>query len=170
MSEITVGNKIFGAYITDMQIAIIVVCLALILISLFIIESTRLGKNIRAVAENEVLSSIFGLNSKKIVLWSFCVGSAFAAIAGVLIGFESKIKPSMGFGILFYGVVAMIIGGVGNYKGLLVGALILATAQNLGAYYIDSKWMDAIAYLILIIFLIWKPLGFSGKQLKKVEI
>ena len=66
--------------------------------------------------------------------------------------------------------VAMIIGGVGNFKGLIGGALLLATAQHFGAYYIDGKWMDAIAYIILILFLIWKPLGFSGKRLKKIEI
>ncbi|MFH1320855.1 MAG: hypothetical protein ABII90_09420 [Bacteroidota bacterium] len=50
------------------------------------------------------------------------------------------------------------------------GALLLAAAQHLSAYYIDSKWMDAVAYVILILFLIWKPLGFSGKRLKKVEL
>lgn len=168
--EITAGNELLGAYITDFQITIVSVCLVLICCSLFFIQYTRIGQMMRAVSENEELSMIFGINSKKIILWSFGIGSAFAAIAGILIGFESKITPSMGFGILFYGVVAMIIGGVSNFKGLIGGALLLATAQHLGAYYIDSKWMDAIAYIILILFLIWKPLGFSGKQLKKVEI
>ncbi len=64
----------------------------------------------------------------------------------------------------------MIIGGVGSTRGLIAGALFVATAQHLAAYYIDTKWMDAVTYIILILFLIWKPLGFSGKQLKKVEV
>ena len=168
--EITAGNELLGAYITDFQITIVSVSLVLIFCSLLFIRYTRIGQKMRAVSDNEELSMIFGINSKKIILLSFGIGSALAAIAGILIGFESKITPSMGFGILFYGVVAMIIGGVGNFNGLIGGALILATAQHLGAYYIDSKWMDAIAYIILILFLIWKPLGFSGKRLKKVEL
>jgi branched-subunit amino acid ABC-type transport system permease component len=64
----------------------------------------------------------------------------------------------------------MIIGGVGSYRGLVFGALLLAAAQHLAAFYIDTKWMDAVAYFILILFLIWKPLGFSGLQLKKIDI
>jgi len=100
----------------------------------------------------------------------FCIGSALAAIAGILVAFDTDLTPTMGFNLLLYGVVAMIIGGVGSIWGLVGGAFLLATAQHLGAYYIDSKWMDAIAYAILILFLIWKPLGFSGKRLKKVEL
>ena len=76
----------------------------------------------------------------------------------------------MGFNWLLYGVVAMIIGGVGSHWGLVGGALLLATAQHLAAYYIGSQWMDAVAYIILIVFLIARPLGFSGKRLKKIEI
>jgi branched-subunit amino acid ABC-type transport system permease component len=64
----------------------------------------------------------------------------------------------------------MIIGGVGSTKGLIGGALLVATSQHLAAYYIDTKWMDAITYIILILFLLWRPLGFSGKRLKKVEV
>jgi len=71
---------------------------------------------------------------------------------------------------LFNILTVFLKADVGSYKGPIGGALLLATAQNLSAYYIDSKWMDATAYVILILFLIWKPLGFSGKRLKKVEI
>ncbi|GHU75870.1 hypothetical protein FACS189414_0860 [Bacteroidia bacterium] len=76
----------------------------------------------------------------------------------------------MDFNWLLYGVVAMIIGGVDSNWGLVGGAFLLATAQHLVAYYIGSQWMNAVAYVILILFLIGKPLGFSGKRLKKIEI
>ena len=78
--------------------------------------------------------------------------------------------PTFGFNLLLYGVVAMIIGGVGSTRGLIAGSLLVATAQHLAAYYIDTKWMNAVTYIILILFLIWKPLGFSGNRLKKVEV
>jgi len=103
-------------------------------------------------------------------LQAFGIGSALAAVAGILIAFDTDMRPTMGFSWLLYGVVAMIIGGVGSNLGLAGGALLLATAQHLAAYYIGSQWMDAVAYIILILFLIAKPLGFSGKRLKKIEI
>ncbi len=98
------------------------------------------------------------------------VSSALAAIAGILIALDVDMTPTFGFNYFLYGVVAMIIGGVGSYRGLIFGSLLLASAQHLAAYYIDTKWIDAVAYMILILFLIWKPLGFSGLRLKKIDI
>ncbi len=168
--EVKVGNEFFGAYITDIQIATIVISLALFAAVVLMMEYSPIGKNMRAVSSNETLSNILGINSNKTILWAFGIGSMLASIAGILVAADTDMTPTMGFNLLLYGMVAMIIGGVGSYWGLIGGALLLATAQHLGAYYIDSKWMDAIAYIILILFLIWKPLGFSGKRLKKVEI
>jgi len=167
---VKVGHNIFGAYITDVQIITIVVSIVLFTATILFLQYTSLGKQVRAVSSNSELSNIFGISSDMIILWSFVIGSALAAIAGILIALDTDMTPTMGFNIFLYAVVAMIIGGVGSYKGLIGGALLLATAQHLSAYYIDSKWMDATAYIILILFLIWKPLGFSGKRLKKVEI
>ncbi len=164
------GNNILGAYITDVQIFTIFISIVLLTATFLFLQYTSLGKQIRAVSSNPELSNIFGISSDWIILWSFVIGSALAAIAGILIALDTDMTPTMGFHIFLYSVVAMIIGGVGSYKGLIGGALLLATAQHLSAYYIDSKWMDATAYIILILFLLWKPLGFSGKRLKKVEI
>jgi branched-subunit amino acid ABC-type transport system permease component len=168
--DISAGTEIMGAYITNNQFLIIGINVAIVLFTLLFLNRTRIGRIIEAVSENQDLSEIFGISKNKTIIWSFAIGSAIAAISGVLIGIESKITPFMGFNILFYGVIAMIIGGMGNLKGLILASFLIALSQHLGAYYFDSKWMDAIAYIILILFLIWKPLGFSGKQLKKVEI
>ncbi len=167
---VKVGHNIFGAYMTEVQIITIAICIVLFIATVLFLQYSSLGKQMRAVSSNEELSNIFGICSDRVMLWSFIIGSALAAIAGVLIALDTDMTPTMGFHVFLYAVVAMIIGGVGSNKGLIGGALLLATAQHLSAYYIDSKWMDATAYIILILFLIWKPLGFSGKRLKKVEI
>jgi branched-chain amino acid transport system permease protein len=169
-SDVNVGNEILGAFITNTQIIIIFVCIGLLLLTLLFLKFTKTGKNIRAVSSNSELANIFGINSDMVILWSFVIGSSLGSIVGILVAFDSDMTPTMGFNLLLYGIVAMIIGGVGSIRGLIVGALLLGTAQHLTAFYIDSKWMDAIAYVILILFLIWKPLGFSGKRLKKIEI
>lgn len=76
----------------------------------------------------------------------------------------------MGFNWLLYAVVAMTIGGMGKMRHLILGSLLLASAQVSVAYFFDSKWMNATAYIILIVFLYFRPYGFSGRKLKKTEI
>ncbi|HZV69328.1 MAG TPA: branched-chain amino acid ABC transporter permease [Saprospiraceae bacterium] len=169
-AEITIGNQILGAYITTIQIITITASITLFILLNLFLQFTTTGKSIRAVANNPDLCNIYGISSNKVILIAFGIGSALAATAGIFSAMDTNMTPTFGFNLLLYGVVAMIIGGVGSTRGLLAGSFLVATAQHLAAYYIDTKWMDAITYIILILFLIWKPLGFSGNRLKKVEI
>jgi len=168
--EIRVGYEFLGARITDIQITTIAICVTMFVACVLFVKHSRIGRNIRAVASNSELSNIVGINSNIAILWAFAIGSALVAIAGILIAFDTHLRPTMGFNWLLYGVVAMIIGGVGSNWGLVGGALLLAATQHLAAFYIGSQWMDATAYIVLILFLIARPLGFSGKRLKKIEI
>ncbi|MGK4028189.1 branched-chain amino acid ABC transporter permease [Bacteroides uniformis] len=168
--EIKVGHEFLGAYITDIQVITIVVSLGLFVICGLFMQYGRIGRNIRAVASNPELSNIVGISANNVILWAFGIGSVLAAAAGILIVFDVDMTPTMGFNWLLYGVAAMIIGGIGSNWGLIGGALLLTTVQHLAAYYVGSQWIDAVAYIILILFLIAKPLGFSGKRLKKIEI
>lgn len=170
ISKVKAGYHFLGAYITDIQIITIVTCLIFLTSCTFFLKYHKIGRNIRAVSNNPELSNIVGINSDRAILGAFGIGSTLAAIAGILVAFDTDMSPTMGFNLLLYGVVAMIIGGVGSIWGVIGGSLLLAIAQHLAAYYIGSQWMDAMAYIILILFLLWKPLGFSGKRLKKVEI
>ena len=168
--KVNVGYEFFGAYITDIQIITIVIGISIFTFAVLFLKYHKIGRNIRAVAANTQLANIMGINSNSVILWSFGIGSGMAAITGILVASDTGLTPTMGFNLLLYGIVAMIIGGVGSAWGLAGGSLLLAATQNLGAYYFSSQWMNAITYLILILFLIWKPLGFSGKRLKKIEI
>ena len=78
--------------------------------------------------------------------------------------------PTMGMNALMMGVVAMIVGGVGSIRGIILGSLLLALAQNFGVWYISSQWQDAIAFAILLVFLLFKPEGFYGRKIMKAEI
>lgn len=167
---ITVGHNIFGAYITTIQIVSIFVSIVSFIAMYLFYNKTILGTQIRAVSENKDLATIYGISSNKIILICVALSSVLGAMAGILSAMDTNLTPTMGFNLLLYGVVVMIIGGVGSFRGLLFGSLLVATSQNLIAYYLDSKWMDAVVYVILIAFLLWKPLGFSGKKLKKIEI
>mgnify|MGYP000976179720 CR=1 FL=1 len=168
--EVKEGYLFLGAYITDVQIITIISCIVLLVFSWLFIEKTKVGQQIKAVSSNPQLSSYYGISTNKATLYSFALGSGLAACAGILIAADTDMTPTMGFNWLLYVVVAMIIGGMGKMRYLLLGALLLATAQHLSAHYLDSKWMNATAYIILIVFLYFKPFGFSGQKLKKQEV
>ena len=170
VAEVTIGNQIIGAYITNVQIMTFIVSVILFFVVNLFLHYTTTGKSIRAVSSNPELCNIYGISTDKIILISFVISSALAATSGILSAMDTNMTPTFGFNLLLYGVIAMIIGGVGSTKGLIMGSLIVATTQHLAAYYIDAKWMDAFTYIILISFMIWKPLGLSGKLLKKIEV
>lgn len=169
-SEIKEGHVFIGSYITDVQIITIIVCFVLLFLCWLIMENTNVGKSINAVSSNKELSTVLGISKEETIRWSIGIGTSMAVCAGILIAADTDMNPTMGFNWLLYAVVAMIIGGMGKMRHLFLGSLLLAVAQQLVAYYLDNKWTDAVAYIILIIFLIFRPSGFSGKQIKKINL
>lgn len=168
--EVKEGYLFLNSYISDVQLTTIIISIITITISWLLIEKTNIGKQIKAVSSNPNLSQIFGISTNKAISYSFMLSSAIASIAGILIASDSNMTPTMGFNWLLYSIVAMIISGMGKIHFLFMGSVLLAIAQYLSAYYIDSKWMNATAFLILIVFLYFNPYGFSGKKLKKAEL
>ena len=87
-----------------------------------------------------------------------------AGLAGILVALDVDMTPTMGMNALMMGVVVVIIGGVRSIPGIAAGALLLATAQHLGAWYIGSQWQEAIAFVVLVLFLLIRPEGFMGRK------
>ena len=162
--------EIFSGSISLVQLITIMVCILFFVIIFYVYTSTSLGSRIRAISSNNKLAVNFGIDAGKYSLIVNACAAFLFAIVGILIGMDTGATPSIGFNLLLYGIIVMIIGGTGNLLYLALASILLSTIQHLSAYYFDTKWMDTIAYIILILFLIWEPLGFSGKQLKKVEI
>jgi branched-chain amino acid transport system permease protein len=164
------GVNVFGARITHVQIIIIISSVILTILVASYLSFAKTGKAMRAVSSDPEMAKISGINIDKIILISFAIGSALAGIGGILVSLDVDMTPTMGMNALLMGVVAMIIGGVGSIRGIVFGALLLAFAQNFGVWYISSQWQDAIAFGILLIFLMLKPEGFYGKKLRKAEV
>lgn len=168
--NITVGHEVFGGYITNIQIISVIASGLLLLLMQVFFSKTTIGREMKAVASNPEMSTIIGIPNNTVLVISIAIGSALMACAGIMIAADIDMTPTMGFDWLMYGVVAMIIGGMGKMRYMFLGAFLLATAQQLSAYFFDSKWMNATAYIILVIFLYFRPFGFSGKRLKKTEV
>lgn len=163
------GINILNARITPIQIIIIFTSIVLVIVVSLFLYKTRMGKAMRAVANDPELAKILGVNADKIILWTFAIGSALAGVAGILVAFDVDMNPVMGMNALMMGVVAVIIGGVNSSLGVILGSLFLALAQHLSIWKISSQWQDSIAFMLLIFFLIFRPQGFLGKKIRKVS-
>ncbi len=168
--QIKEGHQFLGAVMTDIQILIIVVSFVSFLLTWLFIQKSKLGKAIRAVADDTIGARVVGINSEKIILTAFAIGSALAGVAGILISLETNLEPTMGLNAILKGIIASIVGGIGSIPGALFGGLFLGLAENLGIWKIQAGWKDAIAFAILIIFLLLRPSGIMGVKTKKEQI
>jgi branched-chain amino acid transport system permease protein len=162
-----IGNErtfdIFGGIITQTQSVIFGVGLLIMITLALVFKYTFFGKTVKAVSDDEEVSKIVGINSEKIVGIVFFVGSAIAGLAGIFVGFDTGIQPTMGMSLLLKGVIASIIGGIGNIYGGVLGAFFLGLIENLGVWQFSGEWKDAIAFVVLIIFLLFRPQGILRK-------
>ena len=164
------GINILGARITPVQITIIIVSLLLVATCFLFLKYTKVGQAMRAVANDPELANMSGIETDRVILYTFAIGSALAGIAGILVALDVDMTPTMGMNALMMGVVAVIIGGMGSVPGIAMGALLLGMAQQFGVWKIGTQWQDAIAFVVLLIFLLFRPQGFLGKKIKKATI
>jgi|SRR5208337_4949544 len=158
------GRRILGAVITNTQISILLVSTFLCLALWFFVQKTRPGKAMRAVADDPIAASVVGIYSEEIILISFALGSVLAGAAGILISLETNLTPAMGLEAILKGIIASVIGGIGSIPGAMVGGLFLGLAENLGIWGIQAGWKDAIAFGILILFLLVRRSGILGSK------
>ena len=164
------GYHIFSAVITPTQILILTVSVLLMFVLWSFIKKTKLGKAMRAVSDDPVAANVVGINPEKTILTSFALGSAWAGAAGILIALETNLEPTMGFAAILKGIIASIIGGIGSIPGAMFGGFFLGIAENLGIAWIPSGWKDAIAFAILIVFLLLRPHGILGVKSKEEAV
>jgi branched-chain amino acid transport system permease protein len=158
------GYFLSGATITDSQIAILSTGLLLPLVLWISVQKTRLGRAMRAVADDPLAASVVGINPEKIIWRVMLIGSALAGAAGILISLETNIEPTMGMNAILKGIIASILGGVGSIPGAVLGGFFLGIVENLGIWKISAGWKDCIAFGVLIIFLLWRPYGILGSK------
>ncbi|HHD92152.1 MAG TPA: branched-chain amino acid ABC transporter permease [Candidatus Portnoybacteria bacterium] len=164
--KIAKGLEFLGAIITPLQIIIIASSFILFGLLFLFIKRTKLGKAMRAVSDNKDVAEIVGISSEKIYNWSFIIGSAIAGIAAILIGLEQNLEPTMGTNLMIKGFTASVIGGIDSVPGAILGAFLLGFAENFGIWFLPSGYKDAIAFIILFIFLLFRPQGILGVKKK----
>jgi len=150
--------------LTAQRILILLVgAVGVILLGLFL-KFTKMGKVIRATAQNKKASALVGINIKKVYRLTFAAGTGLAAIAGVLIAPLSNLYASMGQGMVLKGFVVVILGGLASVPGAILGGLTLGITEAIAAGYVSSAWKDVIGFSILIIILLLRPQGLMGRR------
>jgi len=162
-----------GAVISMTEIVIIVVAFLVMGGLLLLVHKTRLGRAMRAIAENPGVASLMGVNPNFVISATFMIGSALAALAGVMIASEyGNAHFYMGFIPGLKAFTAAVLGGIGNLGGAMVGGVLLGLIEQLGAGYIGnltggvfgSNYQDVFAFIVLIIVLVFRPSGLLGER------
>ncbi|WP_128112641.1 branched-chain amino acid ABC transporter permease [Polynucleobacter necessarius] len=162
-----------GATITGKEIVIIMVALAVMLGLLFLVEKTKLGRAMRATAEQAQIAALMGVNPNRVISITFMLGGALAGLAGVMIASNyGNVHFYMGFIPGLKAFTAAVLGGIGNLQGAMLGGLLLGLIELLGAGYIGeltggvfgSNYQDIFAFLVSILVLVLRPTGLLGEK------
>lgn len=160
--KIAKGVEFLGAIITPLQIVIVITSFVLFVLLFLFMKKAKIGKAMRAVADNKDVAEVVGISSERIYTWSFIIGSAIAGVAAVLVSLEQNLEPMMGTHLMIKGFTAAIIGGIGSVPGAILGSFLLGFAENFGIWFLPSGYKDAIAFVILFIFLLFRAQGILG--------
>ncbi len=162
-----------GAVISATEITIIAVAFLVMAGLLLLVHKTKLGRAMRAIAENPNVASLMGVNPNFVISATFMIGSALAALAGVMVASEyGNVHFYMGFIPGMKAFTAAVLGGIGNLGGAMVGGVVLGLIEQLGAGYIGnltggvfgSNYQDVFAFIVLIVVLVFRPSGLLGER------
>ena len=169
--EDVLNNAVFqigGIQISQQQIYIIAVTLILMLALTYIVGRTRMGRAMRAVSVDEKAAELMGISVDRTISFTFLLGSVLAGAAGVLVGvYYNSITPLLGMVPGLKAFIAAVFGGIGIIPGAMIGGFAIGIAETMVVAYGSSLYRDAIVYVILILFLIIKPAGLLGQNVKE---
>jgi len=166
---VTVSLPLIGeATFSSVQIIMLVTAAAIMIGLTMLIRYTKVGRAMRACAENRVAAKLMGVSVNRTISATFAIGSAMGGVAGILVGlYYNQVYPMMGYMAGLKAFTAAVMGGIGNVAGAFLGGMLLGVVEGLCGAYISSLWMDALAFVILILVLIYRPQGLLGERIPR---
>jgi branched-chain amino acid transport system permease protein len=145
------------------QVLIFAVALGLVILVSLFLQRTKLGKAMRATSDNFDLALVSGIDTERVVLWTWLLGAGLAAAGGVLLGMSVRLQPIMGWDLLLPIFAAAILGGIGSPYGAMAGAVIIGLAEELSTPFIPNEYKTAVSLVLLVLVLLVRPRGlFAG--------
>jgi branched-chain amino acid transport system permease protein/neutral amino acid transport system permease protein len=147
------------------QILILIVVFSLVVLLHLYLQKTKMGKAMRATADNMELALVSGIDTERVIIFTWGIGGALAAAGGILYGIDVQLHPYMGWNFLIPLFAATILGTVGNIYGALVGGLVIGVSQQVSTAFIMPTYKPAVAFILMILILLVRPKGiFGGKD------
>ncbi len=146
------------------EIFIVIVSWLSVLFVYLFLNRTRTGKALRALADNQSLALVSGINVERMLIWAWSVAGLLIAVAGILYGIETQLRPEMGWIFLLPLFAAVILGGQGSITGALIGGLVMGIAQQVSTAWLAPSYKPAVAFIIMILVLIFRPQGILGRR------
>ena len=136
----------------------------LVVLMSILLNRTKMGKAVRALAQNRAAAILMGVNVERVSSVVFAISSALGVAAGALVGALFAVAPGVSESLVVKGFAVLILGGLGSIPGAIVGGLVLGMSEALAAGLISSAYKDVIAFLVMIVVLLFKPEGLMGKK------
>jgi branched-chain amino acid transport system permease protein len=158
--------KPFGAEVRVLQIVIVASAVAMMIFLDRLVTVTKLGRSIRAISEDAPTAALMGIDIDKTISRTFVIGGLLGGAAGFLFGLNFSFGNTMGFIPGVKAFAAAVLGGIGNIRGAMIGGLLLGIVENLvPVVNIDTKWTDVVAFVVLVLVLMFRPTGILGERL-----
>ena len=158
--------EVGGVVFSFMRILVIAICFFLMGLLTYMVKKTKIGKAMRATAQDIEAASFMGIDTDRIVVYVFLIGSALGGAAGALVGLLfTQVDYYVGFQAGLKGFTAAVLGGIGNIFGAMLGGIILGLLESLATTFFPSAYKDVVAFAILIIVLIFRPWGLMGEKM-----
>lgn len=173
LSEVTDTGKVInavplpgGGILPFRDVFIFLLAVVLMIVLNMLIYLTKIGKAMRACAQNQVASNLMGIKTNQVIAATFAIGSALGAVAGIMVGLSEVVTPTMGYYKGVAAFAAAVLGGIGSISGAIVGGIVIGIAEVFGAD-IHSGYRIAFAYIIMILVILIRPSGIFGKATSK---
>jgi len=160
-----VAFKIFGADIQTYYIVIALVSLVMLVVLDRFVSKSKLGRSIRAVAQDAETASLMGVNIDRTITLTFIIGGALGGVAGFMIALNTGAIYTMGFVPALKAFTAAVLGGIGNLRGAVIGGLLLGIVESLSVAFVNPAFIDVVAFAILVLVLLFRPTGILGERL-----
>jgi branched-chain amino acid transport system permease protein len=148
--------------VNTQQLLIMTIALVLVVLVSFFLQRTRLGKAMRATSDNFQLALVSGIDTERVILWTWLLGASLAAAGGILLGMSVRLQPIMGWDLLLPIFAATILGSIGSAYGAMLGGVLMGLAEEVSTPFLPSEYKGAVSLMLLVLVLLIRPQGLFG--------
>lgn len=164
-SKIVMAQRFLGIRYKSEQLMIIAATILVVIALHLFLQRTRVGKAMRAMADNATLARLSGIDTERVILWTWVIGGGLAALAGVFLAMDTRLQPEMGWFLLLACFAAAILGGIGKPMGAIAGGYIIGILMELSTLVLPTEYSPVVPFAIMVLLLLVRPTGlFAGRS------